>query len=123
MSQHFLLYVFFFAKFFSVLETFSFHIFFLVIIQLSLLINFFFKYQILYERKGLSEKTMQLLNTSLASVSKEALASESEFWSAGKTLSTLAEGGYFSSEASGVNWPEGLKQFLNAGMKNKQSIN
>ncbi|KAJ9582060.1 hypothetical protein L9F63_003643, partial [Diploptera punctata] len=68
--------------------------------------------QILYERKVLSEKTMQLLNTSMASVLKEALASESEFWSASKTLSTLAEGGYFSAESNGLNWPEGFKQFL-----------
>ncbi|PSN56585.1 hypothetical protein C0J52_01554 [Blattella germanica] len=68
--------------------------------------------QVLYERRALSEKTMQLLKSSMASVLKEALASESEFWSANKTLSTLAEGGYFSSESTGLKWPEGLKTFL-----------
>ncbi|PNF27299.1 DNA mismatch repair protein Msh6 [Cryptotermes secundus] len=69
--------------------------------------------QVLYEKRALSEKTLQLLNSSLASVLKESLAPETEFWSAHKTLTTLAEGGYFSSESSGVNWPEGLKKFLN----------
>lgn len=71
--------------------------------------------QVLYEKRALSEKTLQLLNSSLASVLKESLAPETEFWSAHKTLTTLAEGGYFSSESSGVNWPEGLKKFLNEG--------
>lgn len=69
--------------------------------------------QVLYEKRALSEKTLQLLNSSLASVLKESLAPETEFWSSHKTLTTLAEGGYFSSESSGVNWPEGLKKFLN----------
>jgi hypothetical protein len=63
----------------------------------------------------LSEKTLQLLNSSLASVLKESLAPEIEFWTSHKTLTTLAEEGYFSSESSGVKWPEGLKQFLNKG--------
>lgn len=71
--------------------------------------------QVLYEKRALSEKTLQLLNSSLASVLKESLAPETEFWSSHKTLMTLAEGGYFSSESSGVNWPEGLKKFLNEG--------
>ncbi|XP_021924020.1 DNA mismatch repair protein Msh6 isoform X2 [Zootermopsis nevadensis] len=69
--------------------------------------------QVLYEKRALSEKTLQLLNSSLASVLKESLASETEFWNSHKTLTTLAEGGYFSSESSGVKWPETLKQFLN----------
>uniref|UniRef100_A0A2Z5U638 Putative DNA mismatch repair protein Msh6 n=1 Tax=Reticulitermes speratus TaxID=60591 RepID=A0A2Z5U638_9NEOP len=69
--------------------------------------------QVLYERRALSEKTFQLLNSSLASVIKEPLAPEIEFWNSNKTLTTLAEGNYFSSQSSGVNWPEGLKQFLN----------
>ncbi|XP_069702294.1 DNA mismatch repair protein Msh6 isoform X2 [Periplaneta americana] len=68
--------------------------------------------QVLYERRTLSEKTLQLLSSSLASVLKEALAPETEFWSAHKTLTTLAEGGYFSSESCGTKWPEGIKQFL-----------
>jgi hypothetical protein len=71
--------------------------------------------QVLYERRALSEKTFQLLNSSLASVIKEPLAPEIEFWNSNKTLTTLAEGNYFSSQSSGVNWPEGLKQFLNEG--------
>jgi hypothetical protein len=71
--------------------------------------------QILYERRALSEKTLQVLNSSLASVIKESLAPETEFWNSSKTLTTLAEGSYFSSQSSGVNWPEGLKQFLNEG--------
>jgi hypothetical protein len=72
-------------------------------------------HQVLYEKRALSEKTLQLLNSSLASVLKESLASENEFWNSHKTLTTLAEGGYFSSESSGVKWPEGLKPFLNEG--------
>jgi hypothetical protein len=72
-------------------------------------------HQVLYEKRALSEKTLQLLNSSLASVLKEALAPETEFWSSHKTLTTLAEGAYFSSESSGVKWPEGLKKFLNEG--------
>lgn len=72
--------------------------------------------QVLYERRALSEKTLQLLNSSLASIIKESLAPEIEFWNSNKTLTTLAEGSYFSSQSSGVNWPEGLKQFLNEGM-------
>jgi DNA mismatch repair protein MSH6 len=71
--------------------------------------------QVLYERRALSEKTLQLLNSSLASVLKESLAPETEFWSSHKTLKTLAEGGYFSSESSRVSWPDGLKNFLNEG--------
>jgi hypothetical protein len=70
---------------------------------------------VLYEKRALSEKTLQLLNSTLASVLKESLAPETEFWGSHKTLTTLAEGGYFSSESSGVNWPEGLKTFLNEG--------
>jgi len=70
----------------------------------------------LYERRALSEKTLQLLNSSLASIIKESLAPEIEFWNSNKTLTTLAEGSYFSSQSSGINWPEGLKQFLNEGM-------
>ncbi|XP_063239704.1 DNA mismatch repair protein Msh6 [Bacillus rossius redtenbacheri] len=67
--------------------------------------------QVLYERGALSERTQRLLRTALASVLKEALAPESEFWTAGRTLVTLAEGGYFAS--GGVHsWPEGLKEFL-----------
>jgi hypothetical protein len=70
---------------------------------------------VLYEKRALSEKTLQLLNSTLASVLKESLAPETEFWSSHKTLTALAEGGYFSSESSAVNWPEGLKMFLNEG--------
>jgi hypothetical protein len=72
--------------------------------------------QVLHERRALSEKTLQLLNSSLASIIKESLAPETEFWNSNKTLTTLAEGSYFSSQSSGVNWPEGLQQFLNEGM-------
>jgi hypothetical protein len=73
-------------------------------------------FQVLYERRALSEKTLQLLNSSLASVIRESLAPEFEFWNSNKTLTTLAEGSYFCSQSSGVNWPEGLKHFLNEGM-------
>ncbi|KAJ1520643.1 hypothetical protein ONE63_003750 [Megalurothrips usitatus] len=68
--------------------------------------------QVLFERNGLSDRTQQLLNGHLTAVAKEVLAPESEFWSASKTLSKLAEGDYFSEEGKSHEWPETLKMFI-----------
>nr|CAD7589194.1 unnamed protein product [Timema genevievae] len=67
--------------------------------------------QVLYERGTLSEKIQKLLNSVLVAVNKEALAPETEFWGVNKTLTTLAEGGYFTTN-SAFAWPEGLKDFI-----------
>nr|CAD7567692.1 unnamed protein product [Timema californicum] len=67
--------------------------------------------QVLYERGTLSDKIQKLLNSVLVAVNKEALAPETEFWGANKTLTTLAEGGYFTTN-SAFAWPEGLKDFI-----------
>lgn len=63
--------------------------------------------QILFERGQLSAKTKKILDTALSSVMKEQLASDSEFWSSNKTLTTLSERNYFENGT-----PETLKKFL-----------
>lgn len=72
-------------------------------------------FQVLYERNGLSERTLQILNGQLTAVVKESLAPESEFWSASKTLSQLAEGNYFTEEGKSHEWPENLKLYISDG--------
>lgn len=59
---------------------------------------------------------MQLLKNAFVSVLQEPLATETEFWSASKTLTTLAEENYFSKpNENGIFWPEAIKKFLNPG--------
>ena len=58
---------------------------------------------------------MQLLKTSFSSVLQEALAPETEFWSAGKTLKTLAEEKHFDTE-NGTAWPKTIKNFISESM-------
>ena len=71
--------------------------------------------QVLYESRALCENTVQLLSLLLASVIKEHLATETEFWISNKTLITVAERSYFSMQFSGVNCPQGLRMFLSEG--------
>lgn len=42
---------------------------------------------------------------------QESLAPETEFWSAGKTLTTLAEEKHFHTE-DGITWPDAIKIFI-----------
>lgn len=91
------------------------------------------------ERGKLSQKTNTLVNATVPPGLKEVLTPEKEFWSAGKTLSFLADGPYFCSDpeesesrgeddegretkekkdegkSGGVNWPEELKLMLDDG--------
>jgi len=72
-------------------------------------------YQVLYERRHVSDRTLQILNGPLSSALKEALAAESEFWSASDTLKNLAEGKYFEQDGKGHQWPQGLRPFISEG--------
>ncbi|KAK6631688.1 hypothetical protein RUM43_013752 [Polyplax serrata] len=70
--------------------------------------------QILYEKNQLSGKVMQLLKCSLSTVLQDPLATDTEFWSASKTLSTLAEENHFTQpNQNGTIWPEAIKRYLN----------
>nr|XP_012231941.1 PREDICTED: probable DNA mismatch repair protein Msh6 [Linepithema humile] len=71
---------------------------------------------VLYERGNLSQKTLQIINSTLPAALKEALQREVQFWSATTTLKKLHEGDYFKNEQdSSFAWPEGLKPYLNEG--------
>lgn len=63
------------------------------------------------ERGKCSQKTNQLINNNLISVTKEFLAPGSEFWESGKTLKRLAEEDYFRSEDELV-WPDTIKKMI-----------
>lgn len=76
--------------------------------------DIFLIFQILYERNRLSLNALQLLKTSFSSIMKEALTPETEFWSANKTLTFLAEEKYFAEEG-GIAWPSAIKNFINKG--------
>lgn len=59
---------------------------------------------------------MQLLKNSFSSILQEPLAADTEFWSATKTLSTLAEENHFNKpDEDGTLWPDAIKNFLNPG--------
>ncbi|CAG2234270.1 MSH6 [Mytilus edulis] len=59
--------------------------------RLRTLIAHYTPVQVLLERGKCSQKTNQLINNNLISVTKEFLAPGSEFWESGKTLKRLAE--------------------------------
>jgi hypothetical protein len=68
-----------------------------MLVVLMFVMTYLLLLQILCERRALSENILPLLlNLSLASVIKEPLAPETEFWNSEKTLTTLAERSYFS---------------------------
>ncbi|XP_066598080.1 probable DNA mismatch repair protein Msh6 [Prorops nasuta] len=71
---------------------------------------------VVYERGNLSQATMQILNSMLASSLKDPLQREVQFWSAATTLKKLHEGEYFKGEKDeNFEWPEGLRPYLNKG--------
>lgn len=70
---------------------------------------------VVYERGNLSQKTLQILNNTLAACIKEPLLRETQFWSSSTTLKNLHEGEYFNNPDSGFSWPAGLQPYLNQG--------
>ncbi|XP_076238982.1 DNA mismatch repair protein Msh6 isoform X2 [Calliopsis andreniformis] len=70
---------------------------------------------VVYERGNLSQKTLQILNNTLAACIKEPLLRETQFWSSSTTLKNLHEGEYFKKSDSGFCWPTGLQLYLNPG--------
>ncbi|XP_033303420.1 probable DNA mismatch repair protein Msh6 [Bombus bifarius] len=68
---------------------------------------------VVYERGNLSQKTLKILNNTLAACIKEPLLRESQFWSSSTTLKNLHEGEYFRSSDSQFQWPAGLQPYLN----------
>ncbi|XP_011874515.1 PREDICTED: probable DNA mismatch repair protein Msh6 [Vollenhovia emeryi] len=71
---------------------------------------------VIYERGNLSQKTLQLINSTLPAALKEPLQREAQFWSAATALKKLHEGSYFKKEEdSSFAWPEGLRPYLNEG--------
>ncbi|XP_060820764.1 probable DNA mismatch repair protein Msh6 [Bombus pascuorum] len=68
---------------------------------------------VVYERGNLSQKTLKILNNTLAACIKEPLLRESQFWSSSTTLKNLHEGEYFKSSDSQFQWPAGLQPYLN----------
>ncbi|OAD61552.1 putative DNA mismatch repair protein Msh6 [Eufriesea mexicana] len=70
---------------------------------------------VVYERGSLSQKTLQILNNTLAACIKEPLLRESQFWSSTTTLKNLHEGEYFKKLDSEFQWPVGLQPYLNQG--------
>lgn len=71
---------------------------------------------IIYERGNLSQKALQLINSTLPAALKESLQREAQFWSATTVLKKLHEGNYFKKETdSSFAWPEGLRLYLNEG--------
>ncbi|CAC5386036.1 MSH6 [Mytilus coruscus] len=79
--------------------------------RLRTLIAHYTPVQVLLERGKCSQKTNQLINNNLISVTKEFLAPGSEFWESGKTLKRLAEEDYFRSEDELV-WPDTIKKMI-----------
>nr|XP_033324145.1 probable DNA mismatch repair protein Msh6 [Megalopta genalis] len=70
---------------------------------------------VVYERGNLSQKTLQILNNTLAACMKEPLLRETQFWSALTVLKNLHEGEYFKQADSSFSWPRGLQPYLNQG--------
>ncbi|XP_036147263.1 probable DNA mismatch repair protein Msh6 isoform X2 [Monomorium pharaonis] len=71
---------------------------------------------VIYERNNLTQKTQQLINSTLPVALKESLQRETQFWSATTVLKKLHEGSYFKKEDnSSFAWPDGLKPYLNEG--------
>ncbi|CAI8005594.1 DNA mismatch repair protein Msh6 [Geodia barretti] len=69
---------------------------------------------LLYERHNLSPRTMQILKRMLGCCLQDALSPNVEFWGSSRTLKTLAEGEYFSSDQE-FEWPHVLKEMLAEG--------
>jgi len=70
--------------------------------------------EILFERGGLSNTTMNFINSSLPGVRKEGLKKGSEFWESDKTLNLLVEKEYFSSKGEEFSWPEAMHGFIDS---------
>ncbi|KAL0119437.1 hypothetical protein PUN28_007732 [Cardiocondyla obscurior] len=71
---------------------------------------------VIYERGNLSQKTLQLINSTLPAALKESLQRETQFWSATTVLKKLHEESYFKKENdSDFAWPKGLMPYLNKG--------
>lgn len=68
---------------------------------------------VLSPRGTLSARTTQIFKTVLSNTLKEQLLPESQFWSAAKTLKTLAEK-YFTGETC-VEWPEAIRGMQDSG--------
>ena len=76
-----------------------------------------FLLQLLYERSGLSERTLTIFNKQLVSVLKEPLRSGREFWDATKTLQTMREKEYFTRDGDDVSsaYPAVLRDMIADG--------
>ena len=74
---------------------------------------YLFKFQVLFEKGKLTQKTHLLLSSNLSSVLKEALSPRTEFWESGKTLRVLSEESYFRENGEGdVEWPPAIKKMI-----------
>ena len=76
-----------------------------------------FSLQLLYERSGLSERTLTIFNKQLVSVLKEPLRNGREFWDATKTLQTMREKEYFTRDGDDVSsaYPAVLRDMIADG--------
>lgn len=68
--------------------------------------------EILFEKNGLSNATMNYLSSNLPAVRREALKPGSEFWETEKTLTMLAEEEYFAEKGEDFTWPLGFQPLL-----------
>ena len=66
--------------------------------------------QVLCERNHLTSRTNLVLNTALSGVVKDQLQSDSEFWTASKTLVKLIENYYKDNKL-----PKELNEFMGQG--------
>ena len=65
-----------------------------------------------------SDRSQQLLSSTLTSALREVLVPGREFWESGTTLKHLAEADYFMDEKdreAGVKWPQALKKMMAEG--------
>lgn len=69
--------------------------------------------EILYEKKEVTDRTLQLLNSMMSGVLQQPLQSETEFWSATKTLNVLATRDELKGPENRVAWPKALQLFIN----------
>ncbi|XP_021365348.1 DNA mismatch repair protein Msh6-like isoform X1 [Mizuhopecten yessoensis] len=79
--------------------------------RLRTLIAHYTPIQVLFEKNKMTAKTQLVLRNNLTSVSKEGLASGSEFWDSSKTLKRLAEEDYFKDNDEFV-WPATIKKMI-----------
>lgn len=59
-----------------------------------------------------SEKTLKLLGSMLVGVLQQPLQSETEFWSASKTLNVLAVREELMGSEGRVDWPQTIRRFI-----------